>query len=239
MNDIETTISPGDRVDLQEIFTSLSDADKEGKFYITKVLDINEDGNIEVLMPMEKMKLVLLTIDMEYEAYFYCKKGIYTCKVVVTERYKESNLIVAVLKAVSDLKKQQRREYYRYSCVIGMNTIQLSEIEAEAYEEKKNYSVLPNPIGKSVIVDISGGGLRFVSSEKYDTGSLVHCKYMLTVKEETKVYSAVARILTSYPVVNNPNTTEYRGQFVYMPETDREDIIRYIFEEERKVRQRT
>lgn len=231
-------LSPGDRVDLQSVSRSLNEDNDDKKFYISKVYDIDEDGDIDIVMPMEKLKVILLSIDEEFDLYFYAKKGIYKCRATVIERYKDEQNFIATFEPDTELEKQQRREYYRYDCVIGMNTRLLSDGEAEQFNEMKDTMLLREPQDKSVIVDISGGGLRFVSAEHYETGKLVLCKYMLSVRGESKIYSSVVRLIASYPVVNNPKNTEYRGQFVYIDDKEREEIIKYIFEEERRMRKR-
>ena len=235
--DLFDIVSPGDRVDIQKFNDRLTDND-DREYYITKVLDVDEDGDVEILMPMEKMKMILLGVDEEYDMFFYARKGIFTCRARVVKRYKDELLYVARLSQVTELEKQQRREYYRYDCVIGMNSRQLNEAEAMRFTETNQTILLNDPQDKSVIVDISGGGLRFVSAENYDNGSLVYCRFMLTVQENSKVYDCVVRLLSSYPVVNNKKNTEYRGQFMNISEHDREDIIKYIFEEERRIRHR-
>lgn len=233
---IEDVLGLGDRIDLVENDDSLTDEEK--KFYITKVYDINEDGQLEVLMPMEKLKTVLLSQNSEYVLYAYGKKGIFTCNVTVAERYKTDSVIVAVLDLDTELKKQQRREFFRYDCVIGMNSRELTDEEAVLFLDKHDTRLLPTPTDKSVIVDISGGGLRFVSPAKYNKGNLILCRYMLNVHEESRTYDSVVRLLSSYPVANNAKNTEYRGQFLFIGNNDREDIIKYIFEEERRMRQK-
>lgn len=233
--DIEEIVSLGDRIDLIEINDEI-EAEEDKKFYITKVYDVNEDGQLEILMPMEKLKTILLSQGAEFQLYVYAKKGIYTCDVVVAERYKTDTVVVAVLDQLTELVKQQRREYYRYGCIIGMNSKELTEEEAVIYMEKKDTRLLAEPTDKSVIVDISGGGIRFVSPAHYTQGNLIYCRYILNVHEEHKMYNVVIRLLASYPVVNNSKNTEYRGQFMYLGSAEREDIIKYIFEEERRMR---
>lgn len=234
--DIEEIVGLGDRVDLEEIDDdSLED---EKKFYITKVYDINEDGQLEVLMPMEKLKTVLLSQDSRFQMYVYAKRGIYTCEVTVAERYKTDTVIVAVLDFDTELKKQQRREFYRFDCIIGMNTRALSKDEEILYLDKHDTRTFQEPSDKSVAVDISGGGLRFVSNAKYENGCLIYCRFILSIKNEAKTYDVVIRLLAKVPASNNPKNTEYRGQFVHIANDDREDIIKFIFDEERKSRKR-
>lgn len=234
-------IQPGNRVDFwalseEEIDTENDGFMEEKKFSISKVYDVDDDENIHVFMPVEKLKTILVPLDVDFRLYFYCKHGIYTCEARCIERYKEDSVMVAVFEPYTSLSKQQRREYYRYSCIIGMNTRKLSEAEDYRFHEQKNAQLLAEPQDKSVIVDISGGGMRFVSRDKYDDSSLVHCRFMLEIQGKSKIYDVVVRVISSYPVANNKSNTEYRCQFLYIPTAEREEIIKFIFEQERKLR---
>lgn len=234
---VEKVVRPGDRIDLMSISESLSDeiAEEEGKYYISKVYDITDDGRVEVIMPMEKTKVILLSVGTEFDVFFYAKKGIYTCQATVVERYKNDTLFVVVLELTTELIKQQRREYYRYGCIIGMVSRELSETEEAVYEEKKRFVSSNPPSDKGVIVDISGGGIRFISPAKYELGKQIVCRFMLKIKEQTKTYDTVITLLAKQSVENNPRNMEYRGQFLHMPEAERETIIQYIFDEERRM----
>lgn len=224
-------------MDLQSIVDENA-PEQDKKFFISKIYDVSSDDEVEILMPMEKTRLQLLPVGSEYDIYFYAKKGIYTCRVQVSERYKTENAVVAVLQLTSLLEKHQRREYYRYSTVIGMNTRILSPEEETLYLEGQQLIYSAEPDDKSVIVDISGGGLRFVCANHYELNRLLHCKFVLHVRDEKQVIDCVIRILGSKPVANNPSNTEYRGQFLFLNNYEREMIIHFIFEEERKMRQR-
>ena len=167
-------LKPGERVDLEMIPAfEEEESEEEKKYYITKIYDIPDENRVDVLMPMEKTKLLLLEVDTEFQLFFYGRKGIYTCEARVIERYKEEQFVVASLELTSELKKQQRREYYRYSCVIGMNTRQLTDEEAERYEMTKDSDLFEQPEDKSVIVDISVGGIRFVTPTAYEKVNLL------------------------------------------------------------------
>lgn len=235
----DEVLKPGERVDM-ELLPAFGEAEteEEKKYYITKIYDIPENGHVDVLMPMEKTKLLLLEVDMEFQVYFYGRKGIYTCTARVEERYREDQFVVASLELMSELKKQQRREYYRYSCVIGMNTRQLSDEEQEQYEATKNSDLFEQPQDKSVIVDISGGGIRFVTPMVYEKGKLVYCRFLLKDGDRQKTYSCVVKILGSQPVGNHTKNVEYRGEFRYLDNRERESIIHFIFEEERRIRRK-
>ncbi len=238
MIDIEDVVRPGDRCDFETIPDKIAkDIEGEKKYYITKVYDVNDDGTVSLVMPLDKTKLVVLSEGEEYDLYFYAGKGIYACRGRVVGRLKDDNNIpVAVVETLTDLKKHQRREYYRYTCVVPMNTRQLPDWEEKDFIEHNRLDILAECKEKSVVVDISGGGIRFVSSEDYEPGKLVNCIFVLNIKGINKTHNHVMRILSVTPVPNNAGNKEYRGQFIYIENGDREEIISFIFEEERKIR---
>ena len=237
-NLISKYVVPGCRVDLQAIDRSIEYQGKtdnvERKSYQSQVIDVLSDDRVEISMPMEKSKLILLPVDGEYDLYFYSDSGLYQCYARVVDRYKNNNLYVLVLDMISNLRKHQRREYYRFSCALEMNSRQLQEEELTVTESKENFLIPQLPLKSSVIVDISGGGLRFVANYAYEPQSLILCKYNLLIGGENKEYSLVGKVLSVRELDNRKGAFEHRVQYINMDATEREEIIKYIFDEERK-----
>lgn len=227
-------VMPGNRVDLQEIQRVKEGDTGKFKSYQSQVIDILSDDRMEVAMPMDKSKLILLPVDAEYDIYFYTPNGLYQCYARVADRYKNNNIYILLLDLTSNLRKYQRREYYRFSCALEMNSRQLEEEEINAVEQHTNLLVPGLPLQRSVIVDISGGGLRFVANYSYEVDSLILCKYHLWIDNESKEYSLVGKVLSSKPLENRPGIFEHRVQYLNMDADNREEIIKYIFDEERK-----
>ena len=228
-------IAPGSRIELQKTKRYRSDDDEKNKVYASQVVDIISDDRIEISMPMEKTKLILLPVDVEYDLYFFTPNGLYQCYASVVDRYKNNNRFSLLLDLTSNLRKYQRREYYRFSCALEMNSRPLQEEEVQAFE-KKNVVLTPElPLQRSVIVDISGGGLRFVAEYAYEVGSMILCKYFLWIDGENKEYNLCGRVLAVKEVDNRPGFFEHRVQYVNMDKDNREEIIKYIFNEERKI----
>ncbi|MCH5259035.1 MAG: flagellar brake protein [Lachnospiraceae bacterium] len=231
-------VSPGCRVDLQTIDRSNSGAGKEErKGYQSQVIDILSDDRVEISMPMEQSKLVLLPVDAEFDLYFYTSGGLYQCYARVVDRYKNNSLYVLVLDLISNLRKHQRREYYRFSCALEMNSRQLQEEEEAAMrgDQGDSEALTPQlPLKSSVIVDISGGGLRFVANYAYEPQSMILCKYSLLIHGESKEYNLVGKVLSVRALENRKDAYEHRVQYVNMNAAEREEIIKYIFDEERR-----
>ena len=230
-------IQLGQRVELQLVSrVKLQDEEKKNKVYTSKVYDILSDERMEILMPFEQSKLVLLPVDAEYEMFFYAEHSLYECVARIIDRYKSNNMYILVMELTTNLRKYQRREYYRFSCALDMNTRVLAEEEIEAAEKHEKYLVPGLPLKRSIIVDISGGGLRFVSDFEYEKDSLVYCNYKLWQKDGNKSYEILGKVLDVKPLEKKRGSFEHRVQYVNIDKTTREEIIHYIFEEERKNR---
>ena len=232
-------IQPGNRIELQKVKRLREDDDSTRKVYGSQLVDILSDDKIEISMPMEKTKLILLPVGGEYDLYFFTSNGLYQCYARVIERYKNNKMFLVRLELTSNLRKYQRREYYRFSCALEMNSRPLEKEEVQAIE--KNSDLLNSgllvpelPLQRSVIADISGGGLRFVAEYAYDVDSLILCKYNLWKEVEAKEYTLCGKVLSVKEIENRPGFFEHRVQYVNMDKGNREEIIKYIFNEERK-----
>lgn len=230
-------VEAGQVVEIQSIEKETQENTEElKKVYRTKIFDILTEDQLEILMPMEKSKLILLPIDGEFDLCFYGKSGLYQCFARVIDRYKSNNVYILVMELTSNLRKFQRREFYRFSCALEMNSRKLVPEEVKAVDRNELYLVPGLPAKRSVVVDISGGGLRFIANYSYDVGSMIYCNYTLLVHGEAKEYQLIGKVLSVNELENRPGVFEHRVQYVNVDVDVREEIIRYIFEEERRQR---
>lgn len=231
-------IVPGNRIELQKMKRTRKEESglEKRKIYQSQLIDILSDDRIEISMPVEKTKLILLPVDEEYDLYFYTQNGLYQCYARVIDRYKSNKVFSLLLDLTSNLRKYQRREYYRFSCALEMNSRTLEEEEVQAVERNSNMLVPGLPLQRSIIVDISGGGLRFVANYAYEVDCMILCKYHLWADGKSKEYNLYGRVLAVKEVENRPGIYEHRVQYVNIDKNNREDIIKFIFDEERKTR---
>ncbi|MBE5844816.1 MAG: flagellar brake protein [Butyrivibrio sp.] len=233
-------IAPGNKIELKAIGKVWMDEDsRTKKIHLSKITDIISDDRIEVLMPMDKGKLVLLPVDGEYNLCFYSQRGLFQCYGRIVDRYRSNNVYILVLDLLSNLQRMQRREYYRFSCALELKSRIFSEEEVEAI--RRNWGLVlgaNKPLQRSVIVDISGGGLRFVANFQYEEGSTIYCSYRLPGNNNNVEYEMVCNVLRVQELENRPGLYEHRIQYSYIDESSREDIIHFIFEEERKIRKK-
>jgi c-di-GMP-binding flagellar brake protein YcgR len=232
-------ISLGDKIELQAVDKRDVPQGEKPRVCISKVYEILSEDTMEITMPMEQTKLILLPVDSEYDMVFYSESGLYQCFARIVDRYKSNNVYLLRVELTSNLRKYQRREYYRFSCALEMCSRNLEEEELQAVEAEDPYILQPGlPLRRSVIVDISGGGLRFISTQKYEPGSMIYCSYHLVMEGETRQYEVIGKVLAVKELENRPGTYEHRVQYHNMDDHVREEIIKFIFEEERRNRKK-
>lgn len=231
-------VKPGDRVDIRSIRRRLNPQEEpEVRTYQTSVYDVISGDRIEVVMPMEKTKLILLPIGSEHDLFFNSSSGMYQCRAKIVDRDKKGGNYLLVMDLISNLRREQRRQYYRFSCALEMQSRALETSEIRAVDEMglTDEQMMPNlPLKRSIIVDISGGGLRFVSDYAYEADSVLLCRYDLETEEERKTYEVLGKVLMVNEVENRPGFYEHRVQYIRINKEEREEIIKFIFEEERK-----
>ena len=234
-------IVPGEKVELQAVNRTMAkemEGNIEHKYYKSQVFEIISDDQVEVTIPMEQRKLILLPVDAEFDVYFYSKMGLFQCFARVIDRYKRDNIYILLLELTTNLRKFQRREFYRFSCALEMNARILLEQEIDVADKRDNFLIPGLPLKRGIIVDISGGGLRFIASQPYEIGSQIYCRYELFSENRRKEYNVVGKIIYVAPIENRPGDYEHRLQYTKIDVVDREEIIKYIFEEERRHRRR-
>ena len=207
-------VAPGGEVELKAIDRERNPEENgQRKAHRSRLLKILTESRVEVAMPIVDGKLILLPVDGEYDMYFYGDNVVYQCNARVTDRYRFNGQYVLVMDLTSNLRNYQRREF------------------AIAAQEE----LLPaHPLKSSVIVDISGGGLRFVAYYAYEVNSLILCKYHLQFEGREKEYRLVGKVLAVNELEKEPGVFDHRVQYVNVDPQDREEIIQYIFDESRK-----
>ena len=98
-------VKPGDKVEVQAVErVKFADEGEKKKVYASMVSDILSDDQLEIVMPMEKSKLILLPVNAEYDVYFYTESGLYQCFVKVIDRYKQDNQYILLLELTSNFR---------------------------------------------------------------------------------------------------------------------------------------
>ena len=233
---IEKYLRPGDKVEIQfaqRVASSDNQVELKKKIYMSKINQILSEDKVEVLMPIEQSKMVLLPRNATGDLIIYTSNGLFQCKVKVGDRYKSENIFLQVLNLFSGIKKYQRREFYRYSCSVPLFCRVLTE------EEKKSLVWDETLKGNACqVLDLGGGGVRFVTDEPFEKEELIVCFLELETRKGNKEIQAVGKVLSSSLVKDSTRFYEIRVQFEKISNAMREQIVQFIFDDERKRRKK-
>lgn len=228
----------GGKVEAYKKNTRLKDDDSSREQFLSQIMDIKEDS-IVCTMPVDKGKLIVLEPGMRLETYFYSGKNVYKADCVIDSRGKEGNIFTMELKPETALKKVQRRAYYRLECSIEADVAIINESELDYFNKT---GCLPDelemPEEKGVIIDISGGGFRFFTSRQYESDSYVAVKFTITLGDRKKDMQLPAKIVLSLRKEDDESVFDNRFKFINIKREDTEDIVKYVFEQQRLMRQK-
>lgn len=243
---ISDIIRPGDKIDIR-LMQQIENAERTGteaSTYKSQVLDILDNGDLEISMPTETGKLILLPLGVRFEFVFYSGGSLYRSMGLVVERYKRDNLYMLVVELKTQLEKFQRREFYRYNCTLNVGYFILNEEQIKMESTDEILSDLMDVDFKEkrrsgVIVDISGGGMKFRSADELKPNDQILVMLRLTNDKTDRQFQIRGNIIECRRVEKSKDQLfESRVKFIIEDNRIREEIIRYIFEEERRIRQK-
>lgn len=236
-------IIPGDKIDIRLVrqMNIEENGGKVANVYHSSVSEFVSEDEIEITMPTLGSRMELLQIGAEGQYVFYTKRGLYSCNAVVRERYRKDNLYFLRVGLKSQPVKFQRREFFRIDLVEEMQLLEISDEVAalktteELFIESQELKYIDQK-KKALICDISGGGMRFTSSVPYEKGKYVLLMFRLTNETTDESFFLVSQIVETQKV----DTDRYsvRAKFIFKDLKDREKIVRFVFEEERRIRRK-
>lgn len=240
-------LTVGEKIDVKQL-------DKDGipvkatNNAFSQLFDIIDETTLSIAVPLRNKTLVKLHPGISYQLCFYTIKGLYQCTCTMLKIYKENNANIVMVRLTSELEKFQRRKYYRmevvheivYRVVPPEETIlrqKLLHMEAGDSEERtkvlEELHLFVSFWQKAAITDISGGGAKFNSSEQLSHGDRVEINLEIMTNGEINKLLVCGEIIVSEKLINVPGKYEHRMEFVGISHKDRENIIKYIFEQER------
>ena len=217
---VSDILRPGNKVEIKAVqkIERQGSTGEIAHVYTSRIQEIHENGDIDISMPIEEGKYVLLHLGVRFEFVFYAEKNLYRAIGQVKERFKSNNIYMLKVELKTQLAKFQRREYYRFPCVMDMKYYRIAENESKERDTEK---LLEH---------------RFVSEEKFEANQFVLMELELISDNMDKQYHIKGRIVGWKKLEYREPRYETRIEFIMEDNKVREDIIRYIFEEERKKR---
>lgn len=188
--------------------------------YTSLVEENYEDGKLLLYIPMVYGKIIKLPVDEEYIFTFITEAGIIKCSAVIKEYVYINDFNFMIVQINSEIERIQRREFFRFDCVLPLKFILFSEDDSSDEE---------NCFLEGSVKDISEGGIRFLSNEDIEVGEKI--KFFITLNYECAIVKGVILHKQEYPKSNFK--FQYRTQFFDLDAEEKDKILKYIFFEQR------
>ncbi len=224
----------GDRIELMHIKSAIGRKVSDKK-YGSQVLDFDGDRTAQIAMPISEGKVIPLEIDDDYNLCFFTNSGLYQCTAQIKKRYTENRMYVMDVIFLTPLKKFQRRKFYRLDCLFP---IRYRIVPKEQFE-KKNEAEQDNEKDEilweeGTISDLSGGGIRFHGNVECKKGDFVEIVLPLSLQSGIIPLSLYMKVVSCVHFEGSRVAYETRGEFLNINEKERETVIKYVFEEQRR-----
>lgn len=234
---IDKIIEPGNKIEIEYAPTG-----GEKLIYKSRVYDVMDYDRIRIAMPVEDEKLKMLALNVRYKFCFHTKSGDYQCYGVVQERFTSENRCVAIVSLKHGLRKVEKQDFYRLEQLMDIEYRQPEETELQ----NQSCDELVETAGqdgdgpkykKGIAVEMSGGGLRFISDETYPVSSYIIVRFYMDGSRD-ECFCLMGKVVVSQPIEGKEGQCENQIVYEKLPEKQREKLIRYIFREEQRMRQK-
>ncbi|MDQ2085874.1 flagellar brake protein [Herbivorax sp. ANBcel31] len=203
----------------------LSDEEKSPEF-VSQLEWTEHDKILYILAPIYKGRLYPIEKGANLEIYFIQKENFYQFEAEVIERIKRNDIRVLKINTLSDIKKIQRREFFRFECT---NPIKYKVIKASKSNLKKG-----EDLKKTITRDLSGGGVCIKLTNRVSVGDILECELFLNDFDKVGFRGKVVRF-SEYGVDRGEYKYEIGVSFEKISEKAREKIVSYIFQEQRRL----
>lgn len=200
------------------------DSKKRDERYTSQILDIIDDNTYIISGPIKKKNIVAFHVDETIEiSYVVEDKGRFYFKAKIMERVFEDIYTLKVFR-ITAINKLQERNFYRLNISL--------DIIKSCY--KKTQLGIKTIDEECKSVDLSGGGIQLRCNYLHSIGDSVNV--LLTIDNfKIALDGEVVRI-------NSNDTYGYKYligiKFINITSKDRDEIVRYIFDEQRRLRKK-
>ncbi|MBE5919265.1 MAG: hypothetical protein E7272_05400 [Pseudobutyrivibrio ruminis] len=220
-----------------------SNIDEDRSIYISSVFGVTKKEEIIFHIPTRKGHTVTIPMNVPFNAVFNTKQGMFQLSGEITKRGRLENFPVYVFVPDSKLKKVQRRDYFRFQCLIPVKVLPIPKDVAIlpnmalVEDDLEKYGNTYGPPVTGNILDISGGGAKFSAKTDILTERYMYVSFKLKSKDMDETINVIARrVKTEHK--ENLGVYEHRIEFLFKEPEDRETIIKYIFDEDRRLRKK-
>jgi len=217
---IKTNLTLGTKLEL-EIYAA--NGEKVVPTLISQFEAILPDGTMEMLSPILEGRIYPVRRGTHLHVIYEKDGKLYTFVSEALDRRLEGNIHILQIRPLSEEEQIQRRYFFRFKCVRDVEYRMFADRDS-GEEERGDFKV-------GITKDISGGGICLCTDSKPEIGWFVEGR--LKIHQVIPFIGRVVRVIN----VNDRGRYNYEVGIEYIEITNmnRERIISYIFEEQRKL----
>jgi c-di-GMP-binding flagellar brake protein YcgR len=191
--------------------------------YNTMIQEIKKNGEIATIAPFEIKDLLALKPKCTVRISYAKADAQYEFDALVLKRYRSKGVPYLDFLPISEHRRIQRRQFYRL------------KITLDAYVRTQDTvnAVNTNEWIKMHTVDLSGEGVQLKSFAPVPDRTLLECMICL---DENNVIQTNGEVLEVFEVSDELMPYRHRIHFYDIDNTRRDQIIRFIFEQQQQRR---
>jgi len=217
---IKTNLTLGTKLELE-----LYDANRDRivPTLISQFEAILPDGSMEILSPIMEGRIYPIRRGTHLNVIYEKNGNLFTFASQALDRRFEGNVHLLRIMPLSEEEQIQRRYFFRFKCV--------RDVEYRIFAHSETMEEERGDFKEGITKDISGGGICLCTDIKPEIGWYVEGRL--------KIHQAIPFIGQVVRVINVHDHGKYNYEvgieFVEITNMNRERIISYIFEEQRKL----
>lgn len=188
--------------------------------YVSQIIETRDDSTLDIVIPIYKNRIIYIKNDTELEVVVSKGEAIYEFKAKILNKV-FGRIPLLKLELISKITKIQRRDYFRLKYIHNITIKKVTNLKEKVFDEEVTGSM----------IDISGGGLAFTSNIQFEEKDVVEISMNINNTNVVILGKIVRKSLSG----NGSVKYSYGVQFSNITEIQRNEIMKFIFEEQRKL----
>lgn len=212
-------VQPGTRLELELLNR---DGERIGSTYVSQLLETQQDDRLVISSPIFEARLIFIPLQAQIRLNFlHPKLGLLGFLALVTKREYRDNIAVLIIQPQGELIRIQRRNHFRMDYIANA-LMWVSGIDDT--EDRKSAT-------KAITKNLSGSGMCIVTEVNIPRNTEINIEFNLS---ESVMISAKCIVIRNQSFeIKNSKSYELGLHFTKLFQKDQDNIIRFIFEQQR------
>jgi len=185
--------------------------------YRVKIHEIVSDEEVVIEVPIVGNNALAMRSGTFYNLVYFEEASIYTQKVEVANRFLSGAVVCARLMFIGDPKKFNRRQYFRLPVLL------------DGFSRGGRNKFTP-----MTTTNLSAGGIRFVTLEKYSADQYIQIK----ISVGDSILDLVCKVVHCSLVQDSIRRYDVRAKFEQISSREEDLILKYLFEQQRAMKRK-